>query len=320
ETGLWLDEKLIKNVQIVPRGKEFELHVIYEKPQNKTKPIKGERVMVLDPNSTNFFAVVMEGVKQPYIIDGKGLKSLLRKYLKKIAGLQRRLERAKKKGFLTHLLEERISRLWLKVKRLLRHFAHTVSNLILELALKYGVKKIYVGDAIKNKNKESNLNSAVDQIWSLLPHGKVKEYLGYKAKEYGIGVEYISEAYTSGVDSSQKGAVSKEVYTPEARVKRGLFRTKFLGVLNADVNACRNFLKKLGKFDLISGVLRPIRLRVFFKLRESSSTIPLYWGIGRSRGGVNPPVVVRYPKEGADPPEAPPTQVGQFTTPVEGMF
>jgi len=320
ETGLWLDEKLIKNVQIVPRGKEFELHVIYEKPQNKTKPIKGERVMVLDPNSTNFFAVVIEGVKQPYIIDGKGLKSLLRKYLKKIAELQRRLEGAKKKRFFTHLLEERISRLWLKVKRLLRHFAHTVSNLILELALKYGVKKIYVGDAIKNKNKGSNLNSTVDQMWSLLPHGKVKEYLGYKAKEYGIGVEYISEAYTSGVDSSQRGAVSKEVYTPEGRIKRGLFRTKFLGVLNADVNACRNLLKKLGKFDLISGILKPIRLRVFFKLRKSSSTIPLYGGIGRSRGGVNPPVVVRHPKEGADPPEAPPTQVGQFTTPVEGMF
>ena len=295
DTGLGLDENLIKNIQIVPKAKGFELHIIYEKPQGKTKPIKSKRVMVLDPNSSNFFAVVIEGVKQPYIMDGKGLKSLLRKYLKKIAKLQSRLEGAKKKGFLTHLLEERISRLWLKVKRLLRHFAHTVSNLILELALKYGVKRIYIGDVVKNKNRESNLNSVADQIWSLLPHGKVKEYLKYKAKEFGIEIEYISEAYTSGVDSSQDGAVSKETYTPEARIKRGLFKTKFLGLLNADINACRNFLKKLGKFDLISGVLRPIRLRVFFKLRGSSSAIPLYSGIGRSRGCVNPPAVVRHP-------------------------
>ena len=315
DTGLELDEKLIKNVQIVPKAnaKEFELHIIYEKPQNGEKPLKQNRVMVLDPNSSNFFAIVIEGIPQPYLIDGKGLKSLIRKYLKKIARLQSRLEGAKKKGFLTNLLEERISRLWLKVKRLLRHFAHTVSNLILELALKYGVKKIYIGDAVKNKNKGSNLNSTVDQMWSLLPHGKVKEYLEYKAKEYGIEVEYISESYTSGVDSSLEGAVSKENYTPEARVKRGLFRTRLFGFLNADVNACRNLLKKLGKFDLISGILKPKRLRVFFKLRESSSTIPLYRGIGRGRGGVNPPVVVRHPKEGADPPEAPPTQVGQFT-------
>jgi len=147
----------------------------------------------------------------------------------------------------------------------------------LELALKYGVKKIYIGDAVGNKNKESNLNSIADQMWGLLPHGKVKEYLEYQAKEYGIEIEYISEAYTSGVDSSVGGAVSKETYTPEARIKRGLFKTKFFGFLNADVNACRNFLKKLGKFDLISGILKPLRLRVFFKLKGSSSAIPPIW-------------------------------------------
>ena len=306
DTGLELDERLIKNIQIVPKAKakEFELHIIYERPQNQAKPIKGERVMVLDPNSSNFFAVAIEGVKQPYLIDGKGLKSLLRKYLKKIGELQKRLEGANKKGFKTHLLEERLSKTWLKVKRLLRHFAHTVSNLILELAIRYGVKKIYIGDAVKNKNEGSKLNSVADQIWSLLPHGKVKEYLEYKAKGYGIEVEYISEVYTSGVDSSIDGAVSKETYTPEARIRRGLFKTKILGLLNADVNACRNFLKKLGKYDLISGILKPKRLRIFFKVRGSSSAIPLYGGIGRSMGGVNPPVVVRHPIEGANPPEA----------------
>ena len=158
----------------------------------------------------------------------------------------------KKKEFKTHILEERISRTCLKIKRLLRHYAHTVSNVILELAIKNGVKKIYIGDAIKNKNKESKLN---------------KEDLEYKAKECGIEVEYISELFTSGVDSSVDGTVSKENYMPEARIKRGLFKSKLLGLLNADVNACRNFLKRLGKFDLISGVSRPVRLRVFHKLK-----------------------------------------------------
>ena len=43
-----------------------------------------------DPNSGNFMVIGIEGVKTPYIIDGKGLKSLLRKYLKKIAKLQSR--------------------------------------------------------------------------------------------------------------------------------------------------------------------------------------------------------------------------------------
>jgi len=43
--------------------------------------------------------------------------------------------------------------------------------------------------------------------------------------------------------------VRKENYTPEERVKRGLFITS-QGLLNADVNAVRNYLKKPGRFDL----------------------------------------------------------------------
>ena len=59
DTGLELDERLIKNVQLVPKAKakEFELHVIYEKPQNGAKTVKNGRIMVLDPNSSNFFAI-----------------------------------------------------------------------------------------------------------------------------------------------------------------------------------------------------------------------------------------------------------------------
>ena len=291
ETGLELKEELIRNIQIVPKGTEFELHVIYE-PEIERKEYEGSRVMVIDPNSGNFMVIGIEGVRTPYIIDGRGLKSLLRKYLKKIAKLQSLKDNLKNKRLPYHRVEERISKLWVKIKRLLRHYAHTVSNLILELAIKYGVREIYIGDAVRNKNKESELNSVADQIWSLLPHGKVKEYLEYKAKEYDIRVDYIDESYTSGVDSTLVCGVSKENYTPERRVKRGLFRTS-LGPLNADVNAVRNYLKKLGRFDLTTALGRPVRLRVFYKLKGSSSAIPLYWGIGRSRGGANPPVVVR---------------------------
>jgi putative transposase len=60
--------------------------------------------MVLDPNTSNFFTIVIEGISLPYIIDEKGLKSLLRKHLKKIAELWKKLDGAKKKLLETHLL------------------------------------------------------------------------------------------------------------------------------------------------------------------------------------------------------------------------
>ena len=305
KVGVKPNEKLIKNIQIVPiaHANEFEVHIVYQDDAPKEQ-VEGNKIMVLDPNTSNFFAIVIEGEEQSYLIDSKGLKSLLRKYLKRIAKLQRRLDFLKQKGLSADHLEYIISKLWVKVKRLLTHYAHSVSNLIIYLALKHGVSKIYIGDAVKGKNRESKLSSIVDQVWSLLPHGRVKKYLEYKAKGYGIKVEYISEVYTSGVDSSSARAVSASNYTPELRIKRGLYKTKHLGILNADINACRNFLKKLGKFDLTTGTSTPIRLRIFFKLKESSSRVPLYKGIGRSRGRVNLPKVVRCCGDNTIPLEA----------------
>ena len=74
--------------------------------------------MVIDPNSGNFMVAGIEGARTPYIMDGKGLKSLLRKYLKKIAKLQSLKDNLKNKGLPYHRVEERISKLWLKIKRL----------------------------------------------------------------------------------------------------------------------------------------------------------------------------------------------------------
>ncbi|MGC8677864.1 MAG: hypothetical protein ACP5UF_06585 [Hydrogenobaculum sp.] len=51
------------------------------------------------------------------------MKNLLRKYLKKVSELQKRLDGAKKKNFTTHILENRLSKTWLKIKRLLKHYA-----------------------------------------------------------------------------------------------------------------------------------------------------------------------------------------------------
>ncbi len=139
---------------------------------------------------------------------------------------------------------------------MLRNFAHTVSNLVLELALRHNIKEIRVGDGFQNKNKRSKLNSIAEQTWHLLPRGKAFEYLKYKAEELGIFVDTISEDYSSGADSLLNKAVAEESCTPELRVKRGLLKS-VLGFINADVNACRSLLKKLGIFDKISGLGKP---------------------------------------------------------------
>ncbi|WP_457600221.1 hypothetical protein [Hydrogenivirga sp.] len=57
-----LREGLIKNVQIVLKGKEFELHVIYSATAS-AKEHEGSRAMVINPNSGNFMVIGIEGVR-----------------------------------------------------------------------------------------------------------------------------------------------------------------------------------------------------------------------------------------------------------------
>jgi putative transposase len=221
--------------------------------------------MALDPGVSNFFSVVIEGVKKGFLIDGKIWKSLTTFRLKKISELKSRLDsilnKAKKMAkesliflfpapyFLVHRLEQKIANLWYKIAKVNEDFAHKVAKYILALALKYNVKEIVIGDGFRNKNKPSGMRDIANQLWHLAPHGKVVEYLKYLCSEHKIKVKIKDERYSSGVDSTG-GAVPKtktrrdirrkiKEYTPERRISRGLYKSS-CGIVNADINAARN--------------------------------------------------------------------------------
>jgi len=301
-TNLDLSQLDVSEVNIVPKyGKFFELQIIYKKKNCKRKDKEGRgekgkakngidaqslnhsyvlnsninkkegeknfvfrkvRRMALDPGVSNFFSVVIEGVKKGFLIDGKIWKSLTTFRLKTISELKSRLDsilnKAKKIAqdsliflfpapyFFVHRLEQKIANLWYKIAKVNEDFAHKVAKYILALALKYNVKEIVIGDGFRNKNKPSGMRDIANQLWHLAPHGKVVEYLNYLCKEHKIKVKVRDERYSSGVDSTG-GAVSKtktrgirkKEYTPERRISRGLYKSS-CGIVNADINAARN--------------------------------------------------------------------------------
>jgi putative transposase len=295
-TNLDLSQLHISEVNIVPKyGKFFELQIIYKKKKEKERKkeekakngidvqslnhsyvldsninkeggeknfvSKRNRKMALDPGVSNFFSVVIEGVKKGFLIDGKIWKSLTTFRLKTISELKSRLDsilnKAKKMAqeslilfpapyFLVHRLEQKIANLWYKIAKVNEDFAHKVAKYILALALKYNVKEIVIGDGFRNKNKPSGMRDIANQLWHLAPHGKVVEYLKYLCKEHGIKVKVKDERYSSGVDSAgctvpktKTKGIRKKEYTPERRISRGLFRSSY-GIVNADINAARN--------------------------------------------------------------------------------
>jgi len=297
-TGYRELEKLkVLNVQIVPYKSyghiSYKLVVVYEKEISQVT-LQKDKVLAIDYGISNFATCVIEGNPISYIIDGKGLKTLLRKKLKKIAKLQSKLDNLKNKGLQAVQVERKLHKLWKRVKNLIRDFAHKVSSLIKKLAVLNGVKTVVIGKVQESKNKENNLPDLVNQLFKLLPHGKVTEYLTYKLKEAGVEVKVVDESYTSVTDScDERAGVTKESKGNGRRIKRGLFLSPIKGLVNADVNGARNILRKFKKswFDLVTGLKRVVKVRVY-KLSEGISDSLLYAGIG-VEGGVNPPRGIR---------------------------
>jgi putative transposase len=333
-TNLDLSKLDISEVNIVPKyGKFFELQIIYKKKKEKEKKKeegkekerkeinalitnhgndvgnnndkkerdlvcrKKIRKMALDPGVSNFFSVVIEGVKKGFLIDGKIWKSLTTFRLKKISELKSRLDsilnKAKKMAqeslilfpapyFLVHRLEEKIFKLWYKIAKVNGDFAHKVAKYILALALKYNVKEIVIGDGFRNKNKPSGMRDIANQLWHLAPHGKVVEYLKYLCKEHKIKLKVRDERYSSGVDSTEGAVPTKtkttktrrgigkkmKEYTPERRISRGLYKSS-CGVVNADINAARNIGGIRGK----EGLREVERVYVYQKKRGNKRIV-----------------------------------------------
>jgi putative transposase len=339
-TNLDLSQLDVSEVNIVPKyGKFFELQIIYKKKKEKEKKKEGGkenkginalvtnysndvgnnddkkeinlvcrkiRRMALDPGVSNFFSVVIEGVKKGFLIDGKIWKSLTTFRLKKISELKSRLDsilnKAKKMAqqslilfpapyFLVHRLEQKIANLWYKIAKVNEDFAHKVAKYILALALKYNVKEIVIGDGFRNKNKPSGMRDIANQLWHLAPHGKVVEYLKYLCKEHKIKVKIKDERYSSGVDSTEGAVPTKtntrkgirkkiKEYTPERRISRGLYKSS-CGIVNADINAARNIGGIRGK----EGLREVERIYLYQKRKRNKGKSNEGVGKGKERKG-----------------------------------
>ncbi len=289
ETGLDLSQLNILNIQITPYKAygniTYRLNIVYEKEIKEEKP-QTNRVLAIDYGVSNFATIVIENQPVSHIIDGKGIQSILRKYLKKLAKWQKKRDKLLNKCLSTNRVDKILHRIQKRINNLIRDFSHKVSNLIVKLAKKFNVSTIVIGKLQESKNKESKLSSIIDQMLSLLPHGRVSKHIEYKAEEYGITTILVDESFTSGVDSLKNVAVSKENYTPEARKYRGLFKS-ILGLVNADVNGARNILRKFKKnwHDYITGLKKVVRIRVFGKLKSSPKSVQVYGQIGVARCG-----------------------------------
>ena len=142
---------------------------------------------------------------------------------------------------LNQYTSNKIKQLWSKRDNKMNDELHKISKSIINYCLDYHIKTLIIGHN-KNQKQKSKLKH-----FTQIPIFRLVQMLYYKAEEYGIKVIEINEAYTSGTSFLDREYPNKTNYNKQRRVKRGLFKTNNGILINSDVNAAYQIMKKYDK-------------------------------------------------------------------------
>lgn len=216
--------------------------LIYEKIINNVESTS--KVASIDLGLENLFTVAFNYNKKPIAIKGNKLKAVNQYFNKEKAKTQSSLP---SKQFVS----KNIQRLLYKREEQLRNYIGYYTNKLVDILEEEKVSKVVVGYN-KGWKQEINIGSVNNQNFVSIPFKKILGILKYKLQD--VGIEYVEqeESYTS------KASYLDNDYIPTygdgeihvfsgVRIKRSLYKTKQGKVIDADLNAALNILRKSGE-------------------------------------------------------------------------
>ena len=118
----------------------------------------------------------------------------------------------------------------------------------------------------KEWKQEVNLGRINNQNFVCIPFYSFIEKLKYKCENHGVRFIDHEEEHTSKASFLDGDKSIKDYPFSGKRIKRGLYRTKYKILINADVNAAYNIIKKVVPEAFVDGIegvdLHPIRVNV----------------------------------------------------------
>ena len=222
----------VKGLRIIPLGDRYNIELIYNyEPEDLH--LDKNNIMGIDLGLNNIVTASDNIGKTPFIIKGGILKSINQFYNKELAKYKSLSKNRNKKE-----ITNRILKIHRKRNNKVRDFFHKTSRKVINHCIINNIGTIVIG---YNEGWKQNVNigSRNNQNFVSIPFLKLIQQIEYKSEMIGITVIRTSEDYTSQACSSC-GIIKKS-----NRKYRGLYVCSECGsVLNADVNASKNILKK----------------------------------------------------------------------------
>jgi len=232
-----IKEKL-KEVRIIPLGIKYKIEIVYEK-EEQDLGLNKNNVLSIDLGLNNLITAVNNIGLDPIIIKGKVIKSINQYYNKQLAHY--RSVENKKSNFQD---TKRIQRLHLKRHNKINAIFHRISRFLIDYCVENNLGTIIIG---YNHGWKQNINIGKknNQKFVQIPFLRLINQVKYKSELIGITVITINESHTSKCSFLDNEEIRHHKKYIGKRISRGLFRTSNGTLINADVNAGYNIMKKV---------------------------------------------------------------------------
>lgn len=219
----------LQQLRIIPQATCFVVEVVYNSTCKDELP-DNNRYLSLDLGLNNFATSINNIGLEPFIINGKGIKSI-NQYYNKVTAKQQSNKQSNHK-----------ITLWRNNK--IQDYTHKTSRFIVDYAISNNINTVIVGNN-KNWKQEINIGKRNNQNFVSIPHTKLIQQLEYKCLLAGIKLEITEESYTSKVDHLANEGLHKHEKYLGKRVKRGLFKSSVGRIINADCNGAIGIFRKV---------------------------------------------------------------------------
>lgn len=247
----------VKQARIIPRHGFYVVETVYEQEPLQVDvdhtlyagiDIGLNNLATLTSNKQGFI---------PRIVNGRPVKSINQYYNKERARLQSQLPSKRQTS-------NQLENLTNKRTRKIVCYLHCASRRIIDLLVSERIGTLVIGKNPEWK-QEIHLGKRTNQNFVSVPHARFIDMLTYKARLVGIQVVITEESYTSKCSFLDNEPIGKHVYYAGKRIKRGLFRSQFGNLINADVNGAYNIIRKVAPKSLegVEGVaVHPVLLAI----------------------------------------------------------
>lgn len=264
-----IDPSTIKEVRILPcdfSGRYFKIQYVYT-VQAEPKSLNEDNALGIDIGVDNLATCVPTN-GTPFILNGRGIKSINHRWNKERARLQSIADKQGIKGGKT----KRIYRITEKRNNQVKDAIRKAARYIVDYCILNDIGTIIVGYN-KDFKRSVNIGRVNNQTFTNIPFGDLRSTIKNLCERYEIQYIEQEESYTSKSSFLDNDVLPE--YNPEQpykgkfsgkRIYRGLYQSANGTKINADVNGAANILRKANRFDssiLCQGFLaNPQRIRL----------------------------------------------------------